>query len=69
MTICAGVRSGGTVMLGTIVVGIILAGIVALAIRSIVNDKKAGRPSCGVSGCSGCAGACSADASCRQQAK
>ncbi|MBS6444611.1 MAG: FeoB-associated Cys-rich membrane protein [Ruminococcus sp.] len=39
--------------LSTIVVGAILLGIVILVIKSMRNDKKAGKNSCGC-GCSGC---------------
>ncbi len=39
---------------GTILGVIVLAAVVALVIRSIVNDKKAGRSSCGA-GCANCA--------------
>ena len=39
---------------GTIVVSLILVAIVALAIRSIVKDKKSGKSSCGCN-CSHCA--------------
>lgn len=39
--------------IGTIAVGIPLLGILALIVRSLLNDKKKGKSSCG-SACSGC---------------
>jgi hypothetical protein len=45
-------------MLGTIIVGLIVAGIVALAIRSMIRDKKAGKSiQCG-GDCKHCGGHC-----------
>lgn len=41
--------------MGTIIVGIIVAGCAALAIRSIILDKKNKKSSCGC-GCGGCKG-------------
>lgn len=54
--------------LGTIVVLLIVAGMVGLAVRSIVNDKKQGKSSCGCSigGCSGGCTCCSARGSTRK---
>lgn len=40
--------------ISTILVGLVVIGIVALAVRSIIKDKKSGK-GCG-GGCSGCAG-------------
>ena len=44
-------------MLATILVGAAVLLIVVLAVRSIYNDKKAGKPSCGgnCGACGGCA--------------
>ncbi len=45
--------------MGTVFVGAIVAGVVALVIRSMVKDKKQGKPiiSCG-GDCSKCGGHC-----------
>ena len=44
--------------MGTVVVGIIVAGVVALAVRSMVKDKKAGKSiQCG-GDCKNCGGHC-----------
>lgn len=43
--------------ISTIVVGMIVLGIVILVIKSMYNDKKSGKSSCG-GGCSGCPNAC-----------
>lgn len=42
--------------MGTWIVGLIVAGCVALAIRSLVSDKKNGKSSCGgdCGNCKGC---------------
>lgn len=42
---------------GTFLVLLVVAGMVALVIRSMIKDKKAGKPSCG-GDCSHCGGAC-----------
>ena len=44
--------------LGTIVVSLILIAVVALAVRTLIRNRKNGRSCCGTS-CSGCAGNCS----------
>jgi hypothetical protein len=45
-------------MFGTIAVGLIVAGVVALAIRSMIRDKKAGKSiQCG-GDCKHCGGHC-----------
>lgn len=45
--------------IGTILISLVLLAVVALIIRSMVNDKKQGKSSCG-GNCAGCAacGAC-----------
>ena len=44
--------------MGTVVVGIIVAGVVALAVRSMVRDKKNGKSTqCG-GDCKNCGGHC-----------
>lgn len=44
--------------MGTVVVGIIVAGVVALAVRSMVRDKKNGKSiQCG-GDCKNCSGHC-----------
>lgn len=44
--------------MGTVIVGALLAGVVALAVRSMVRDKKAGRSlQCG-GDCRHCGGHC-----------
>ena len=44
--------------MGTVVVGIIVAGVVALAVRSMVRDKKKGKSiQCG-GDCKNCGGHC-----------
>ena len=44
--------------MGTLIVGIIIAGIVALAIRSMIRDKKSGKSlQCGCD-CKNCSGHC-----------
>ncbi len=42
--------------MGTVMVGLIVAGCAALAVRSILADKKSGKASCGgdCSHCKGC---------------
>ena len=43
--------------MSTVIVGLILLAIVVLVIRSMINDHKSGKSSCGgnCAGCSGCA--------------
>lgn len=49
-------RKGGK--MGTIIVGLFVAGVAALAVRSMVRDKKKGRSlQCGTD-CSRCGGCC-----------
>ncbi|MFV0441060.1 MAG: FeoB-associated Cys-rich membrane protein [Lachnospirales bacterium] len=43
--------------MGTFVVAIVLVILVVMIIKKIVNDKKAGKSSCGCD-CNGCAGSC-----------
>lgn len=44
--------------MGTFIVGIIIAGIVALAVRSMIRDKKSGKSlQCGCD-CKNCSGHC-----------
>lgn len=43
--------------MGTLIVGLIVAGCAALAIRSLVSNKKSGKASCG-GDCSHCGGRC-----------
>lgn len=45
--------------IGTILIILVLAAIVALAIRSIVKDRKSGKSSCG-GNCSACGAQCEA---------
>lgn len=44
--------------MGTLIVGIIIAGIIALAVRSMIHDKKSGKSlQCGCD-CKNCGGHC-----------
>ena len=43
--------------IGTILISLVLLAVVALIIRSMVNDKKQGKSSCG-GNCASCGGCC-----------
>jgi hypothetical protein len=43
--------------IGTIAVGLVLLAVVGAIIRSMINDKKKGKSSCGC-GCEGCSHKC-----------
>ena len=44
-------------MVATVIISAVLVGVGGLIVRTIYNDKKNGKSSCG-GGCGGCSGSC-----------